>query len=162
MNTKNFLIGLILTLTLVGCARSVVPSPIATPAPSPLVTPPAVSEISITYQRSGGLVGAHDTWLIDPQGKVSSPGSGAAAQLTSAQMAELIAAIRLANFMTLQDSYLPQDTCCDRYEYIVTITVNGQSKTVRTIDASPTAPPALTHLINTLTRLVTVPAPADQ
>jgi hypothetical protein len=100
--------------------------------------------------------------MIDPQGKVSSPGSGATAQLTSAQMAELIAAIRLANFTALQDSYLPKDTCCDRYEYTVTITINGQSKTVYTIDASPTAPPALTQLINTLTRLVTVPAPVDQ
>ena len=162
MNTKHFLMYLILTLALVGCARSVVPSPIATPAPSPLATPPAVSEISITYQRNGGLVGAHDTWMIDAQGTVSSPGSGATAHLTSAQKAELIAAIRLANFTALQDSYLPQDTCCDRYEYTVTITINGQSKTVHTIDASPTAPPALTQLINTLTRLVTVPAPVDQ
>jgi hypothetical protein len=162
MNTKHFLVGLILTLTLAGCARSVVPSPIATPAPSPLATPPAVSEISITYQRNGGLMGVHDTWMINPQGKVSSPGSGATVQLTSAQMAELIAAIRLANFTALQDSYLPQDTCCDRYEYTVTITVDGRSKTVRTIDASPTAPPALTQLINTLTRLVTVPAPIGQ
>ena len=121
-----------------------------------------MAEVFVTYQRSGGLMGAHDTWLIDSQGKVSTPGSGAAAQLTSTQMAELIAAIRLANFTALQDSYLPKDTCCDRYEYTVTITINGQSKTVHTIDASPTAPPELTQLINTLTRLVTVPAPVDQ
>ena len=162
MTAKHFLISLILTLALVSCTRSMAPGAIGTSAPSPLATPPAVSEISITYQRNGGLVGAHDTWIIDPQGKVSSPGSGAAAQLTSAQMAELTAAIRLANFTALQDSYLPKDTCCDRYEHTVTITINGQSKTVHTIDASTTAPPELTQLINTLTRLVTVPAPVDQ
>ena len=69
-------------------------------------------------------------------------------------MAELAAAIRAANFMELQDSYLPKDTCCDRYEYTITISTNGQSKTVRTIDASPTAPPELTQLVDTLNRLV--------
>ena len=162
MTAKHLLLGVIFTLALVGCARSVVPSPLATPAPSPLTSPPAVPEVYVTYQRSGGLVGAHDTWIIDLQGKVTPPGSGASAQLTSAQMAELTAAIRIANFTALQDSYLPKDTCCDRYEYTITITVNGLSKTVHTIDASPTAPPELTQLINTLTRLVTLPAPADQ
>jgi len=77
-------------------------------------------------------------------------------------MAELAAAIHAADFMALQDSFLSKDTCCDRYEYTITITANGQSKTVRTIDASPVAPPKLTQLIDALNLLVTLPAPADQ
>lgn len=77
-------------------------------------------------------------------------------------MAELTAAIRAANFMALQDSYLPKDTCCDRYEYTITISANGQSKTVRTIDGAPVAPPELIQLVDTLNRLVTALAPAAQ
>jgi hypothetical protein len=158
MTTKHLLVGLILTFALVGCVRSVVPGPIGTPASSPLTSPPAVSEISVTYQRSGGLVGANDTWTIDPQGKVTHQGSGASAQLTAAQLVELITAIRAANFIELQDSYVPKDTCCDRYEYTIIITTNGQSNTVRTIDASPTAPRELTQLVDILNRLVTTSA----
>jgi hypothetical protein len=162
MTTKHLLVGLIFTLALGSCARSVVPSPIATPAPSPLASPQAVSEISVIYQRSGGFAGANDTWTIDPQGKVTHQGSGTSSQLTLAQRAELASAIRAANFMALEDSYVPQDTCCDRYEYTMTITANGQSKAVRTIDASPTAPPELTQLVDTLNRLVPPPRPASQ
>ncbi len=74
--------------------------------------------------------------------------------LTPAQRAQLLAALRVANIMALNDSYVPQDTCCDRYEYTLTVATNGQSKTIHTIDASPTAPPELTQLIDTLNQLV--------
>jgi hypothetical protein len=162
MNTKHFLVGLILTLTLVGCARSSVPGPIGTPAPSPLISPLAVPDVYITYQRSGGFVGANDTWTIDPQGKVIHQGSGTSTQLTSDQLTELTVAIRSANFTAFADSYIPKDTCCDRYEYAITITLNDHFKTVRTSDASPTAPMELTQLVDTLNRLVPSPGPAAQ
>jgi hypothetical protein len=79
---------------------------------------------------------------------------GTPEQLSPAQMAELTAAIRAANFMSLEDSYVPQNTCCDRYMYEITVTLGGQSKTVSTIDASPTAPAELTQLIDTLNGLL--------
>lgn len=164
--TRRFVVfGLLFTLALAGCARSAVPSlngppsPIGTPAPSPLSSPQIASAFSLIFQRSGGFVGADDTWTIDPQGKVTRQGSSTSTQLTTAQLAELDAAIRAANFMNLEKSYLLQDTCCDRYEYTIVVTTNGQSKTVRTIDASPAAPPALTALVNALNRLVATPAP---
>jgi hypothetical protein len=162
MTTKPLLLGVIFTLALIGCTRSVVPSPLVTSASSPLTSPQAESEISITYQRSGGFVGANDTWAIDSQGKVTHQGSGASAQLPADQLTELVAAIRAANFMDLKDSYLPKDTCCDRYEYTITVTVGGQSKTVRTIDASSAAPRELTQLVETLNRYMPPPAPAAQ
>ena len=77
-------------------------------------------------------------------------------------MAELTDAVRAADFMALEDSYVPKDTCCDRYEYTITIAANGQPKTVHTIDASPTAPPELTQLVDALNRLVPAPVPATQ
>lgn len=77
-------------------------------------------------------------------------------------MAELADAIHAADFMALQNSFLDKNICCDRYLYTITVTANGQSKTVRTIDASPVAPPKLMQLIDILNQLVTTPAPAAQ
>ncbi len=160
------LTSLVLVLTLGACAPAALPAPVATLGPSPLASPPegqgASQEISISYHRSGGIAGTDDTWIISANGAVSHQGRtpGTPQQLTAAQMAELTAAIRAANFMSLEDSYVPQNTCCDRYLYEITLTIGGHSKTVRTIDASPTAPAELTRLVDTLNRLVAAPSPA--
>ena len=108
------------------------------------------------YHRSGGFAGTDDTWSMAADGTVAHQGQtiGTPEQLTATQMTELTAAIRAANFMSLENSYVPKDTCCDRYLYEITVTLGGQSRTVRTIDASPTAPVELMYLIDTLNRLV--------
>ena len=167
MAKSLFWVSLVLGLVLAACAPAVLPTPIATPGLSPLVSPlvsplePPIGPpgISLIYHRSGGLAGTDDTWKISSDGTVAHQGqtAGTPQQLTTVQMAELLAAIRAANFMSLEDSYVPQNTCCDRYMYEITVTLGGQSKTVSTIDASPTAPNELTQLIDTLNRLL-VPA----
>ena len=163
MAKSLFWVSIVLGLAVAACAPATLPSPIATPGPSPLASPlepPTVPQgNSIIYHRSGGLAGTDDTWKISLDGTVAYQGqtAGTPEQLTTAQMAELTAAIRAANFMALEDSYVPQNTCCDRYMYEITVTLGGQSKTVSTIDASPTAPDELTQLIDTLNRLL-IPA----
>ena len=166
--TKSLcLTSLVLALMLGACAPAAMPAPSATRGPSPLASPleelAASPEISVSYHRSGGFSGADDTWTIAADGAVSHQGRtpGTPEQLTAAQTAELMAAISAANFLSLEDSYVPQDTCCDRYLYEITVTIGGHSKTVRTIDASPTAPAELTRLIDTLNRLVAAPSPAS-
>jgi len=77
-------------------------------------------------------------------------------------MAGLADAVRAADFMALEDSYVPKDTCCDRYEYTITIVANSQPKTVRTIDISPTAPPGLIQLVAALNGLVSAPGLVSQ
>jgi hypothetical protein len=163
--TKSLcLTSLLLALMLGACAPATAPS--ATRSPSPLASPleeqAASPEISISYHRSGGFSGADDTWTIATDGAVSHQGQmpGTPEQLTAAQMAELAAAVRAADFMSLEDSYVPQDTCCDRYLYEITVTIGGHSKTVRTSDASPTAPAGLTSLVDTLNRSVATPSSA--
>ncbi len=163
MAKSLFWVSIVLGLALAACAPATLPTPIATSGPSPLVSPlePPIGPpgISIVYHRSGGFAGTDDTWKISPDSTVAHQGqtAGTLEQLTTAQMAELTAAIRAANFMSLEDSYIPQNTCCDRYMYEITVTLGGQSKTVSTIDASPTAPNELTQLIDTLNRLL-IPA----
>lgn len=157
---------LVLAFMLGACAPTTMPAPATTRGPSPSASPlasqAASQEISVTYHRSGGFAGTDDTWIISADGTVSHQGQtpGTPEQLTAAQMAELTAAIRAANFMSLEDSYVPQDSCCDRYLYDITLTIDGHAKTVHTIDASPTAPAELTSLVDTLNRLVASPSPA--
>ena len=168
-------LSFVLGLALAACAPAAMPSPFTTPEPSPLASPlatpgssplasplepqPVPQGSSIIYHRSGGIAGTDETWKITLDGTVTHQGqsAGSPEQLTTAQMAELTAAIRAANFISLEDSYVPQNTCCDRYTYEITVTLGGQSKTVTTIDASPTAPAELTQLIDTLNRLL-IPA----
>ncbi len=155
---KNLcILSLLLAFILVACAPVTQPLPIVTPGPSPLNSPLAAPQFSsITYHRSGGIAGADDTWKISADGQVSHQGqtAGASVQLTSAQMADLEAAIQAANFTSLADSYLPDNVCCDRFLYEVTVVLDGQSKTVRTIDASPNAPAELNRLVEMLNQLV--------
>jgi hypothetical protein len=162
MITKHLLLGVIVILVLAGCAPLGAPGPIETSVPTPGASPQTVSDFYITYHRSGGLIGSNDTWTITLQGKLSQQGSGASSQLTAAQMDELAAAIRDARFMELQNSFQDKNTCCDRYEYTITVTTNGQSKTVRTVDGSPIAPPTLMHLIDILNQLVAAPTSEAQ
>ena len=106
----------------------------------------------IVYHRSGGFGGFDETWTIMADGAVahSGRGSGRSLQLSSEQTDALLAAVRAADFAALDESYVSEDTCCDRFLYEITITLDGQTKTVRTIDAAPDQPERLTQLIDAL------------
>ncbi len=69
-------------------------------------------------------------------------------------MTQLIGALRAANRANLQESYLPENTCCDRFVHTLTITLDGPPQTVMTLDAAPDEPAALTHLLAELNGLL--------
>ncbi len=174
MLRKLLVVCVVLVLSLAACSPAVtplpsptlppfatrIPSPVESPLQSPLPTASSQSESAfLVYHRTGGLQGVNDTWTVAADGQVSYQGQRpiSAKQLDSAQMAELAAAVRSANFMSLEDSYVPENNCCDRYTHEITVSVAGQTKTVRTIDASPTEPASLTALIQTLNQLLVIP-----
>ncbi len=149
----------IFILALIGLAAC---APVATPSPTtPTVTPASAlpgDTVFIRYHRSGGIAGMDDTWLIYTSGLVEHSGrsSGHPLQLTASQLASLTAAAQSPEVAALKDSYVPADTCCDRFLHEITITtgaqltLGGQTKTVRTLDGAPDEPPALTNLLNVL------------
>jgi hypothetical protein len=144
-------VGLLIMIGLAGCANLVQPgqSPLASPVAAP-------TSVILRYQRVGGIGGFDETWVFYADGRVTHTGRGAGAdrQLTPDQVAALIGAIRAANLVALNESYIPPNTCCDRFTHTLTITLDGQTKTVRTLDAAPGEPPALSGLITTLNGLV--------
>ena len=96
---------------------------------------------------SGGLEGLDQTWIIEADGTVLGP-DGYLGQLAADARARLEAAITAADFFDLDDEYLPDDICCDRFLYEVTITRGGETHTVTTLDAAD-APESLFVLIQT-------------
>lgn len=148
---KRGIIGLLILIGLAGCASLVQPG--ASPLTSPL---PAPTGIILQYQRVGGLGGFDETWTIDAGGRVTHTGQGPGTdrQLTPDQLAQLIGAIRAAQAAGLNASYVPANTCCDRFTHTLTLLLDGGTRTVTTLDAAPDEPPALTNLLATLTGLL--------
>jgi hypothetical protein len=141
----------LILIGLAGCA-SLVQSGVS-PLASPLAAPTGVI---LRYQRTGGFGGFDETWVIDAGGRVthSGRGPGADRQLTPDQVSQLIGAIRAANPASLKASYIPKNTCCDRFTHALTITLDGLTGTVLTLDAAPDEPPGLTGLLSTLNSLL--------
>jgi hypothetical protein len=123
---------------------------------APTTAPATPSGLLVEYHISGGIAGLSQTWLIYGDGRVEHNGSGTgqARQLSPDQITALVAAIRATNFMALKESYVPQNQCCDRFLYVMTVTLDGQTKTVRTLDAAPDEPPALTQLLGVINILL--------
>jgi len=143
------IIGLLILIGLAGCASLV------QPGASPLESPVS-NGIILQYQRVGGIGGFDETWTIEATGRVTHTGRGPGTdrQLTPDQVAQLIGALRAANQADLKASYVPANTCCDRFTHTLTITLDGQTKTVATLDAAPDEPPTLTNLLATLSGLL--------
>jgi hypothetical protein len=142
-------IGVVIAIGLAGCAQLVQPTV------SPLMSPPPTSVI-LQYQRTGGIGGFDETWLIGADGHVTHTGRGTGTdrQLTPDQVAQLLSAMRTAEVAGLQDSYIPSNTCCDRFTHIVTMTLDGRTTTVRTLDGAAEEPQALTNLLALLNNLL--------
>jgi hypothetical protein len=110
----------------------------------------------LQYQRVGGIGGFDETWTIEATGRVthSGRGPGTDRQLTPDQVAQLIGALRAVQAANLNESYIPANTCCDRFTHTLTITLDGRTSSVHTLDAAPDEPAALTALLVTLTGLL--------
>lgn len=105
-----------------------------------------------TIHVSGGFAPIEETWLLAADGTVLGPGEYLGA-ITAADRARLEAAIDAAGFFELDSEYLPDDQCCDRRLYELTITRGGITHSVTTLDGAA-APEALFLLINTFLEVV--------
>ena len=98
-----------------------------------------------TLAMSGGLEGRQDTWVLEADGTVLGP-DGYTGTVSAADRARLAAAVEAADFFHLDPEYLPEDQCCDRFTYVITITLGAETHTVTTIDAAD-APEGLFDVI---------------
>jgi hypothetical protein len=118
-----------------------------------------IGEAWLEYERSGGIAGFQDLLTVYPDGHavLNRRGEETSLQVTAEQMAALNSSFAVANFLSLSETYLPADTCCDRFSYTIHYrdTASGRVHSVMAMDGS--APPELMALLETLNRLVNQP-----
>jgi hypothetical protein len=105
-----------------------------------------------TIHVSGGLAPIDETWILGADGTVLGPDEYLG-RLAEDERARLEAAIDAAGFFDLDSEYLPDDQCCDRRLYELTLTRGGATHTVTSLDGAD-APQSLFVLIQTFLEVV--------
>ena len=172
---RRWVYGLILSLLLTACAPWVV-------ATNDAVAPDATATVRVrvtagsaevagtpgrdepatevvVFTRGGGLTGETQTWTIYTDGTVKlADDTGNAAQaltgVTAEQVGFLLTGLEALKFFDLNDTYGANDQCADCYQYSLTVTSNGRTKTVTTHDAASDAPPELAQALELIQGLL--------
>jgi hypothetical protein len=117
---------------------------------------PLPEGVLMVLQRSGGIAGIEEQWVIFVDGRVEGSG-GRGKSLNSEELEVLRTIIEVSGFSEMADSYVPLDACCDLFTYSITVnTGDGQSKTVTTIDGSSKQPQELTGVLNVISQVLFV------
>lgn len=161
-NMKQCMILIVFVAALAGCgAAPVLPlaqaaAPIAPISIAPMAAAtaaPAAPVITrVRYERSGGMSGRTQAYIIHADGSVEREGGTLRRGTITPALDPNIAAnlfLQLADKMhTLKTGdYAPAKACCDRASYSLSIMVDSQNYTYTTIDAAPNQPQALADLL---------------
>lgn len=111
-----------------------------------------IGDAAIVFHRSGGIAGLDEQWLVYADGRIEGPDDKQ--QVDPEQVQALLDMITANNFFALDDSYIPLDTCCDRFTYAITVQLGDNVKTVRTIDQVPEQPQQLTRILTAVNTLL--------
>ena len=125
-----------------------------TPTEETTMIPEASTGPVIIVKRSGGLAGLEDQWTIYADGTVE----GAITTenpLSTELIAGIVTKAETGGFFDLEDEYIDDGHCCDFFNYEVTINLaDGRSKTITTVEQTPSQPPILTEIINDINFLL--------
>ncbi len=164
MKRTILLSGLIFFL--MGCAPALSgvlpegsPTPVGTKGvPLPQKSPVSEGSPLIIFRRSGGLTGVSESWVIYEDGQVAYQeeikGGSETGEIGAQELAGLLTLIEERGFFSFKGSYMPQNTCCDRFSYGITVLQDGQGKRVTTMDGAE-APEGLWTIIGELSKLLT-------
>ncbi len=132
----------LLVLVLSACARN-----------TPTLTVPPEKQVVIIYERSGGIAGMSQRWLIYSDGSVVDA-QGRGIQVDAQEIYALVTRITNAGFFSWAEAYMPEDPCCDRYTHVLTVTANGKTHRVEVLDGTPGAPQELWIVLEDVQQLV--------
>jgi hypothetical protein len=109
---------------------------------------------SIEVSTSGGLTGRGiGSWKITSDGTVAvhrMNGTECSFEATDEELRTISRLLAAATPARWRESYVPENTCCDRIEYAMEIEEAGRVSTTRWLDAPPSAPKDLTELANAI------------
>ncbi|MET0424096.1 MAG: protealysin inhibitor emfourin [Actinoplanes sp.] len=123
-----------IAVSLVAACAALTFAPPAAAAPAPTGYGAATR---VLLERTGGFAGVHDSFVVDR----STVGGQRSLRLVESY-----------RFRALRASYVPKNSCCDRFFYQVTVTYRGGfRKTVSTVQGAD-APRVLSDVISAVER----------
>ncbi len=126
------------------CSVETAHAPVENIEETPTTAPTATfsTNTAVIFKRSGGLGGLNETWTIFTDGRIET-NSSIQPELSAEDVEQMLNGLESSGFFELEDSYLPDDTCCDRFFYQITASQGSTFHTVNTLEATPDMPEAL-------------------
>lgn len=151
ITTQFVLLTTLFLLLLSGCSVETAHAPEDGVAEEATAVPTATlaSNTAVIFKRSGGFAGLEEEWTIFTDGRVET-NSPIQPQLTAEQVSQLLTSLEAMGFFELSGSYLPDDTCCDRFVYEITAVQSGTFHTVTTLQDTPDMPESLQQALRLL------------
>jgi hypothetical protein len=138
------LVGIVFLFLLAGCTVQTAHAPeaqaeaTATPAPTATYEP----NTAVIFKRSGGIAGVDEQWVLFLDGRIQTSNS-IQPQLSAEEVNQLLDSLETVGFFELNNSYLPEDSCCDRFLYEITALQNSTFHSVTTLENTPDMPEPL-------------------
>jgi hypothetical protein len=111
---------------------------------------PDLEGAAVFFQRSGGLTGELLTARIYPDGTIEralgEPGPDMpveTAVVDPAVVETVIDRLEGTGYFDLERTYLPEDTCCDRFLYLISVQKDEDVQTVEALEAAEETPDSL-------------------
>jgi hypothetical protein len=122
---------------------------------------PELGEMSVTvpenavvvFQKTGGFAGVNEQTVVYSDGFIEND-KGESFQSSPDVIRTLVSTAEDIGFFDLEGNYVPEDHCCDYFNYSLTIRDCEQANTVVTADEVPGAPSELMQIINTIQALI--------
>ena len=96
-------------------------------------------DLMIVLKRSGGFAGVDESWRISADGRILAS-DGKASQASTDSIRAAVDELNSLGFFAMSSSYMPLDTCCDRFTYQLSVTVDGKSHTVTALEGAQETP----------------------
>ena len=110
-------------------------------------------DLLIVLKRSGGLAGVDESWRISADGRILAS-DGKASQVSADSIRAAVEALDSLGFFELNSSYMPLDTCCDRFTYQLSVTANGKTHVVTALEGAQETPEDFWKAINVVNILL--------
>ena len=151
MKLHFFLLWMLILFFLSSCSVETAHAPVEGIAETPTTAPTATfaPNTAVIFKRSGGIAGINEAWTIFTDGTVVT-NSATQPELSAEEVEQLLGSLESSGFFELENSYLPDDTCCERFFYEITAVQNTSFHTVHTLEATPDMPEALQQALRLL------------
>jgi len=154
-------IVIILLVFLVACEPAPARSALNTRTPSPAELPSTrvfsgsdkLGGAVIIYERSGGLTGISEQWTVYPDGRITSE-QGPEYRVSPERISSLLSEIESLGFFVMSEASGRFSPCRDCFTYRITVSHEGQVRTVMAMDAAADTPAEFWQILERIRELV--------